>query len=233
MRVQGVVRAAESIVTIRNRITEDRAAVIGLSGIDGSGKTRLAAAIREELGRHDLSVAVIGVDAWLDLPNRRFNPEALGRHFYEHGIRFQSMFSELVMPLARQRSLRLSFDRAEETATSFRRDTLEFEDVDIVLVEGVFVLRRELQSHYDLTFWVECSFETALERAIKRRQEGLSAAETIRAYQTIYFPAQRHHFDMDDPRRSAHRVIINDWRLGPDVFSGLPARTSLSHSPDT
>jgi uridine kinase len=229
--VQGVVRAAESIITVRNRIGEDRAAVIALSGIDGSGKTRLATAIGEELGKHDLSVALLGVDAWLDLPVRRFNPEALGRHFYEHGIRFQSLFSEVVIPLARKRSLIVSFDRAEETATSFRRDTLEFEDVDIVLVEGVFLLRRELRPHYDLTFWVECSFETALERAIERRQEGLSAAETTRAYHTIYFPAQRHHFERDYPRRTANRVIINDRRLGPDAVSDLRARTSLSHSP--
>jgi uridine kinase len=34
--------------------------------------------------------------------------------------------------------------------------------------------------------------------------------ETIRAYQTIYFPAQLIHFALDAPREAADTVIDND-----------------------
>jgi uridine kinase len=61
---------------------------------------------------------------------------------------------------------------------------------------------------------VECSFETALERALTRGQEGLPPDETIRAYETIYFPAERIHFALDDPKGSADAVIVNDDRIG-------------------
>ena len=57
---------------------------------------------------------------------------------------------------------------------------------------------------------MECSFETALRRAIARGQEGLAAAETIAAYQNIYFPAQRVHLAEDDPRACADLVLEND-----------------------
>lgn len=54
---------------------------------------------------------------------------------------------------------------------------------------------------------------TALERAIARGQEGLPANETIRAYETIYFPAQQSHFASDNPRATADFIIKNDPRL--------------------
>jgi uridine kinase len=57
---------------------------------------------------------------------------------------------------------------------------------------------------------VECSFEKALVRAIKRCQEGLPPKETIRAFETIYFPAQRIHLQRDHPRAAADLILPND-----------------------
>jgi uridine kinase len=71
------------------------------------------------------------------------------------------------------------------------------------------------RSHYDLAVWVECSFETALERAIVRGQEGLPPDETVRAFESIYFPAERFHFERDDPKASADMILVNDPRLDP------------------
>ena len=59
-------------------------------------------------------------------------------------------------------------------------------------------------------------FETALERALQRGQEGLPPEETIRAYQTTYFPAQEIHFRVDEPQAAADVVWVNDPRLGKE-----------------
>ena len=82
-----------------------------------------------------------------------------------------------------------------------------------MLVEGIYLLRRDLRAHYDVAAWVECSFATALERALARGQEGLAPEETIRAYRTIYFPAQEIHFARDEPRAAASTILTNDPRL--------------------
>jgi uridine kinase len=55
---------------------------------------------------------------------------------------------------------------------------------------------------------VRC-IEAVLERAIARSPEGLFLAETIAAYQTIYFPAQRIHFEQDQPQKTAIAIIHN------------------------
>jgi uridine kinase len=46
-----------------------------------------------------------------------------------------------------------------------------------------------------------------------RSQEGLPPADTIAAYERIYFPAERVHFERDRPRDSADLVFVNDEHL--------------------
>jgi uridine kinase len=185
--------------------------LVGISGIDASGKGYLTKQMIAQLQQH--KAASINVDGWLNLPSNRFNRENPAEHFYENALRLDEMFSQLILPLKANRHRDLVADFAEETATEFRSHRYRFENVDIILVEGIYIFKRAYRHHFDLAFWVDCTFETAMERALERGQEGLPVGETIRAYQTIYFPAQQIHFDRDDPRASADFAINNDLRL--------------------
>src|SRR6266851_1176099 len=60
------------------------------------------------------------------------------------------------------------------------------EGVDVVLLEGIFLFKRECCGRYDFRIWIECSFETALKHALARLQEGLPPEETTAAYERIY-----------------------------------------------
>ena len=175
--------------------------------------SHVAARIAEALREEGLGVALLNADGWLNLPHVRFSPTRPAEYFYRHALRFEEMFSKLVLPLARHREVRVTADFAEETAETFRRHHHAYRDVDVVLLEGIYLLQPAFLRHYDLKIWIECSFETALERAIARRQEALSVDRTVAAYRTIYFPAQRIHFAHDGPREAADLILLNDRRL--------------------
>lgn len=207
----GVVSAR--IREARRLVPATRSLLVAVSGIDGSGKGHVAARIAAALEAAELRAAVINIDGWLNLPHLRFDPFRPAAHFYERAIRFEALFERLVLPLRHRRSVRLLADFAEETATSYRPHLYEFRDVDVILLEGIFLLKPEHRPLYDLTVWVDCSFETALERAIARAQEGLSPAATVRTYETIYFAAQRLHARRDNPRSAADMVVVNDPAL--------------------
>ena len=206
----GVRAVRDAILQARGAVPAAHSALVAVSGIDGCGKGFVTAGIAAALRAHSLRVAVINIDGWLNLPAQRFSSTAPAEHFYRHAIRFDVLFADLVLPLRERRSLRVETDHADETATAFRRREYAFEDVDIIVLEGIFLLKAEFRRHYDLAVWVECSFATALERAVARSQEGLPPEETIRAYETIYHAAQRIHLARDDPRGAATLVIDND-----------------------
>lgn len=206
---------ADRIVALHAGSAASRAVLVALSGIDGSGKGWVAAQLSQALQDCGLRVANVNIDGWLNLPAVRFDPANPAEHFYQHAIRFEAMFAQLVLPLRDRRSLHIEADFAEETATAFRRQAFDYDDVDVIVLEGIFLLKPAFRAHYDLSVWIDCSFETALERALARGQEGLSRDDTIRAYRTIYFPAEEIHLRRDDPRAAANVIVNNDARLGP------------------
>jgi len=203
-------RVVDAIARKRDVVAPDRAMLVGISGIDGSGKGFITQNLAEGLRKDGRNVAVVSADDWLNLPEVCINRDNYAQHFYEHAIRFGEMFERLIVPLRQNRGIRLTADCADAKATSYRTQRYDFHEIDIVLLEGIFLFKPAYRDHFDLAVWIDCSFEAALERAIKRGQEGLPPTETIRAFETIYFPAQRIHLGRDNPRETADYIVVND-----------------------
>ena len=195
---------------IENRRTSVRhpgALIIGISGIDGSGKSYLGKTLKECLISAGHEVALIGVDDWLhpDLDHSQMTP----RDFYERGVRFARLFEDVIKPLREHGSASVEIC-CGDPAGAQNLSRFAFSAVEIVLVEGIFLFQERHSHHFDLKIWIECSFETALERAIARGQEGLSAGATRQAFERLYFPAQRLHFEQDHPQKIADYILLNE-----------------------
>ena len=201
------------ICEARQKVPAQRSVLVAISGIDGCGKGYIAAKIFDLLKTKELNAVVINGDGWLNLPKRRFNSHNPAEHFYLNAFRFEEMFTQLIIPLRDRRSITIEVNFVEETAKDYRKHLYEFKDVDVILLEAIYLLQPAFISYYDLSFWIDCSFETALERALARGQEGLPHEETIKAYQTIYFPAQEIHFQKDNPQSLATAIINNDRKI--------------------
>jgi len=199
----------QTIIARREGITLTRPMLVGISGIDASGKGYIASRLAELLSTN-FNVALINADGWLNLPDVRFSNLQPGKHFYENAFRFDEMFRDLVLPLKRDGRIDLTADHVGETSTAFHKYRYAYENIDVILLEGIFLFKRIYVEHFDLRIWIECSFKTALRRAVSRSQEGLDEPQTIKSYETIYFPAQRLHFTLDQPKLSAHVLFDNN-----------------------
>jgi uridine kinase len=197
----------------RKEVPVERSLLIGITGIDGAGKGYVTEALVARLQQQELRAVAIHLDGWLNLPHKRFSKEKPAEHFYENAIRFEELFQQLILPLKETRSVHMEADFAEETAPQYRKHIYDFSDVDCIVLEGIYLFKKAFQDYFDLKVWVNCTFETALKRALQRAQEGLSPEETARAYETIYFPAQRLHFVKDNPYSAADMIINNDSRI--------------------
>src|ERR1051325_1364711 len=216
--IEEVVR---KILERRVTVPDVRSLLVGVSGIDGCGKGYVAGQLQARLALHAVTSAILNVDGWLNLPEKRFDQTAPAQNFYENAIRLDEFFTQLVMPLRERRSVHLIADFVTETASHYRKHTYDFRDVSVVLAEGIFLFKSQYRRYFDLTIWLDCSFPTALARAINRAQEGLSPANTIAAYETIYFPAQRIHLAQDKPRENADLIFENDIYAKQPVLHSL------------
>ena len=139
-----------------------------------------------------------------------------------------------MLPLRDARSTRLEADIAEKTATEYRRDVYELTELDVAVLEGIYLLKRASVGYCDLSVWIDCSFETALAHAVARAQEGMPPAETMHVYRTIYsLPSnyisaattrrptrQRRqiatHYVGNDPRRLTRPLIAQPRSIGSE-----------------
>jgi uridine kinase len=203
---------ADFIIKKQSELADDRALLVAVSGIDGSGKGYITEKLITVLNQQNLYAVSINLDAWHQLPIQRFNSENPAEHFYNNAFKFDALFQELILPLKNQRAINLT-TVLTGIAGIPEIYNYEFKSVDVIVLEGIFLLKRSLQHLYDLKIWINCTFATALERAIQRNQEGIALSEIIADYQTIYFPAQKLHWEIDNPQSSADINYINDFRL--------------------
>ena len=203
-------RVISEILARRADASGERAVLVGISGIDASGKGFLTEKIAKRLQEAGWRVAMINADDWLNLPGVCLSRHKPAEHFYEHAMRVDEMFNRLIVPLKEKRSISLLAECADAKTTVYRKHLYEFRNIDIVLLEGIFLFKPSYRDYFDVKVWIDCSFATALKRASMRCQEGLPPAETVRAFTEIYFPAQGLHFARDNPRGFADAVLSND-----------------------
>ncbi len=214
--MQDFYSTVKTILDKRKETPKSRSLLAAFSGIDGCGKGYLTTKICAQFKTLGINTVVINGDGWLNLPEKRFNQDNQAKHFYLNGFRFGEMFSQLVLPLKNNRSINLEANFVAETATTYQKYHYEFKNIDVILLEGIYLLQPDFLAYYDLSFWIDCSFKTALTRALARGQEGLSQKETINAYRTIFFPAQIIHFQKDDPKGLATEIIKNEEKIPKD-----------------
>jgi uridine kinase len=197
------------ILRVRAAANPQRATLVAVSGIDASGKGHVAGQLDEALTREGVRVARIGIDPWLNPPLVRESPIDSGPHFYRHAFDLDRHFTALIDPLCARRAIDLRVRLGGQSGVATGHHFL-FQGIDVVLLEGIFLFRRDLRARYDLRIWVECSFQSALHRALVRNQEGLPPDDIRKAYATIYIPAQHEHIRLDDPKAAADVVFDND-----------------------
>ncbi len=200
---------AAAIISKRRTVPRERALLAGISGIDGSGKSTIAPRVVKCLNAAGLTAERILLDDWHNPPAVRFNPQRPAETFYEKGLRHEELFKNLVLPLQRNRSVRVEAIISRQPDEVPFRHTFAYDDVDVMVFEGIFIFKQQFQEHFDFRCWVECPFDVALERALRRNQEGLPPEAIVRDYQTIYFPAQRLHFANDRPAEGVDFVFHN------------------------
>jgi len=192
----------------------DHVFTIAISGIDASGKGYVTRLLENEMIRRGLKVANINLDPWQNPIPVRLQKENAAENFYQSVFRWNDVFKELIIPLRKT-------GRVCHTARLIRTDadrdydfTFNCKEIDVLFIEAIFLFQEKYLDYYDYKTWVECSFETALKRAIQRNVEKLEEEKLIQDYNTYYYAAQRYHFEKDNPKAHADFICCNDELFG-------------------
>ncbi|WP_338247787.1 hypothetical protein [Dictyobacter halimunensis] len=78
-------------------------------------------------------------------------------------------------------------------------------------MDGVFLLRSELDPLWDYRIFVQADFEVALRRAVERDQPLFGDAMAVRRrYLQRYIPGQQLYLQRDHPQERADAIVLNN-----------------------
>lgn len=201
---------ADKIVERYKQYSASSLFTVAISGIDASGKGYTAKLLQDELKKRNYNVANINIDPWQNPIPIRLRKENEAENVYENIFRWDDFFEQLIFQFQKEKSIYLETTGIRSDADIYYPLVYNYRNIDILLVEGILLFKKKYLSHYDYKIWVDCSFETGLQRAIKRNVEKLNEERLRHDYHTFYYPAQRLHFERDNPKENADTIFIND-----------------------
>lgn len=204
---------------------------VGIDGVDAAGKTTLAGELAAEIIGRGRSVIQASVDHFHHPANiRKARGDESPEGYYRDSFDYPELITRLLEPLGPGGSRQYrtqAFDHREDMPV--RQSVRTSEPDAILLFEGVFLHRPELRSHWDLSIFLEASFETTVARAERRDQGQLGGSAAVRTrYQRRYVPGQRLYLTECRPWELATVVVHNDDPADPRLASegsNRPARS--------
>jgi len=186
---------------------------VAIDGIDAAGKTTLAddlARLVEAQGRPLIRASLDGFHRPRAERYQQGADSAVG--YYQDSFDYVALRGTLLHPLgpAGTRVYRRAvFDHLTDAPLPSTQERAP--DHAVLLFDGIFLLRPELDGLWDVSIFVDVAFEIALQRALVRDQAHFGSSADVEArYLQRYFPAQRTYLNTLQPRQRANVVVVND-----------------------
>ena len=186
---------------------------VAIDGIDAAGKTALAdelVPLIEKQGRPVIRASIDGFHRPRQDRYRRGRNSPEG--YYEDSFDYATLREVLIIPLGAhgsRRYRRAIFDVGADAPLQTKEEVAPLNAV--LLFDGVFLLRPELEDIWDYRIYVRVDFEVALQRAIRRDLPHLGSFEAIQMrYLQRYFPGQQLYFQAVQPQKRANVIVENN-----------------------
>ena len=197
--------------------------IVGINGIDTSGKTLFMESLARFLVSQRYDVQVINLDDFHNPARVRNSGDDPVESYYANGFDIKTLVDKLLIPVRDETEnsvsltlLNLDTDRYEvEKTYSFTKDT-------VVLLEGVYLFRKELSPFIDYKIFLDVPFEEARRRAAGRDVRRFGG-EILKKYDEKYLPAQKRYLAEYPPVETADLIINNSNWEEPVFIKDLSA----------
>jgi len=195
-----------ALLDMYNKNESAKAQIIAISGIEGGGKRALSDKVSDALKLQGVRVAVVHTDDWEASKSVRFNVMNSPEEYYLNAYRFDEMIEQLILPLKLFGSIKTSVTL--DDVMNPRTVEYDFQHIDIIIIEGVYLLQEAYLDLYDYTCWVVSDYDAAFARLAGQSNVEQSQQALVNLFELLIKPAEQYHINSDNPQDNAKSIYI-------------------------
>lgn len=196
------------IDAIKKLVEPNKTVIIGIDGLGGSGKSTISEVIKNTLINDDINTVLLHIDDFIHPRNVRYNENYEEWECYKYlQWRYDYLIKEIIKPVKKGRAFSGKIEIYDKENDTYIMQDLEIPLGTVVIIEGIFLQRKELAGIFDYMVYIDVSEKERLERVIKRDSYIGDEGQIRKKYENRYFPAERKYTDSYSPRDNADIVI--------------------------
>lgn len=202
---RGGICLEDKILNITNKIPkleQGQRIILGIDGLSRSGKTTLTKKVAQHLKDKNIPVCLFHIDDYIVEKKKRYDTG------YEEWYEYYSLQwnvkwlkENLFQQIKKSKELQLlTYDYGSDTQ---RLEITEIPDTCVIIIEGVFLQRKDWRNFYDIIIYLDCS------REMRFNRESEATQSNIEKLQNRYWKAEDYYMEVETPLAQATLVIQN------------------------
>lgn len=194
---------------------------VGVGGITASGKTTFANEVAEEIKKRGLPVTRASIDDFHNPKVIRYTQgKESARGYYEDAHDYTAFKERLLKPLGPNGNLQYeTISHNLKTDIPVHNEPLMAQPNMVLIVDGTFLLKKDVEHLFDYKIFVDTDFEIARKRGAKRETEAFgSYEEAEKMFLNRYHAACKMYIDEHNPKECADVVFQNTDLANPEVI---------------
>ncbi|MFE8697624.1 kinase [Cytobacillus sp. FJAT-53684] len=189
------------------RTNKNRPFLVAIDGLSGAGKTTLIKRIESEIRSNEYKVMIIHIDDHIVKRNKRYDTGHEEWYEYYYLQWDVDMLVSHLFKTLHNNSLELVLPYYNHSTDSFTTKQTPILSDAIVLIEGIFLQRKEWQSFYDYIIFLDCPREIRYKRVLERDSYIGDYQARLDKYKRRYWPGEDHYMKEEKPIENADVVI--------------------------
>ena len=181
--------------------------VVGIDGLGGAGKSTISERICERLESYKFNIILLHIDDFINVREIRYNtayPE--WQCYYDLQWRY-GYFVETINQIKNGAKNQVEVELYDKDNDNYYKQSYNVTEHTVVIVEGIFLQRKELKGIFDFMVYIDIPETVRLERVLKRDTYIGNKQQIVDKYQNRYFPAEHKYFREYQPNKLADYVI--------------------------